>query len=173
MPALPTSLPPGPHPMPMSSVSSCFLICMRRVMTPLLHTSAVKIRRAGIRTVLSSRPGTVTGDYCQLRHHLHLSHTAGQEQARIQVSFAHHPLIVHPPTAWAPFSKGRYWGLSGWLSREMAELKGGRSQSRSFWTRGLEGPPLGGGGSCSEHTLTGAMQPAPKETQRGRDRGAR
>lgn len=68
-------------------------------MTYLLHTAAVKISQAGVCTMLSTKPGTESGDYCYLCHHLHLSCTAGQEQAWIQVSFALRSLIAHPAAA--------------------------------------------------------------------------
>lgn len=96
-------------------------------MTYLLHTAAVKISQAGVCNMLSTKPGTARGDYCYLFHHLHLSCTAGQEQAWIQVSLALRSVTAHPPAA-SHLSTGgttvAVTSLSGWLIYERAELEG-------------------------------------------------
>lgn len=86
-----------------------------------------------------------SGDDRYLRHHCHLSHTAGQEQAQIQVSFARHSLVTHPPadvSETAPLA-GPSVGGRNWRATDR------RSQGRSSWTPGHERPSLRG--PCSEN----------------------
>lgn len=96
-------------------------------MTYFLRTAAVKISQVGVCYMLSTKPGTASGDYCYLCPRLHLNCTAGKEQAWIQVSFALHSLIAHPPAA-SHLSAGgttvAVTSLYGWLIHERAELEG-------------------------------------------------
>lgn len=118
--------------------------------------------------MLSTGPGTGSSDH----GHLLPSHTAVQEQAGSRSPSAHHSPSALPSTARAPFSWGHVWwqqhGLvagspitgQGWWAA------GHRTPGRSSWTRGLERPTLRD--FLLRKPLTGARQPVPKETQKGR-----
>lgn len=115
--------------------------------------------------------------------HLHPSHTAGQEQTPPRSPSAQHALSALPPAAWAPFSWGQLWGQLWW------QWHGLPAGSPSLPPKGRDGGLQIAGAKADllgldlaspnlkafllREPLTGAMQPMPTQTQRGRDRGAR